>query len=205
MSVPTGFIHMSASTGLNSYARPCWGAEFICRGGPMCPPMLARWLNIDIGAIISIMKKSFRITLPYCFICLFVIASCDMPTISSNHAKQIDIQNWRYRDLIPGQSITVAYGDIANHTAKPITLVGASSPEVGEIEMHISSESQGMMTMREMEQILIEPGKTISFIEGGYHLMLFDPDIDQSKRAISIIFEFDDGQQVSVVASSFAL
>jgi copper(I)-binding protein len=51
-------------------------------------------------------------------------------------------------------------------------LIGASSPAFQAIHMHRSVESGGMSTMAPAERVEIEPGATVHFAPGGYHLML---------------------------------
>jgi len=68
--------------------------------------------------------------------------------------------------------------------------------------MHTHEMENGMMSMAQLDTVEVEPGKRLSFIEGGHHLMIFDPD---QKIVISgefdLTFEFDDGTQLDVVAS----
>jgi copper(I)-binding protein len=56
--------------------------------------------------------------------------------------------------------------------AEADTLMSASTPIADKIEMHTSSEENGMMKMRPMEWVPLEAGKVFSFEPGGSHLML---------------------------------
>lgn len=54
------------------------------------------------------------------------------------------------------------------------TLVSASSPDAGRVEMHESKMEGGMMTMAPIASIPVPANGTVEFRQGGKHLMLFD-------------------------------
>ena len=67
------------------------------------------------------------------------------------------------------------YLTIENPGVDADTLIGASSPIAGSVEIHESMlDGAGMMAMAPVDQLEIEPGDTVTFEPGGYHLMLLD-------------------------------
>lgn len=52
------------------------------------------------------------------------------------------------------------------------TLVSATTTVADQIEMHTSSEENGMMRMRPLPSVRLEPGKPFTFAPGGAHFML---------------------------------
>jgi copper(I)-binding protein len=69
-----------------------------------------------------------------------------------------------------GASIGAVYFQI--EASQGDTLLSASSPMADRIEMHESSEENGMIKMRPLTSVALAPGKPFSFAPGGAHLML---------------------------------
>lgn len=69
----------------------------------------------------------------------------------------------------------VVYLTIANDGRQPDRLVGARSGRCGKLEIHHTIVEDGRMSMAPVTQdLVIEPGASLAFEPGGYHLMLFD-------------------------------
>jgi copper(I)-binding protein len=76
--------------------------------------------------------------------------------------------------------------------AEADTLLSAATPFADRIEMHTSSEENGMMKMRPMEHVPLEAGKVFSFEPGGAHLMLIglrQPLVAGMQFPITLTFE----------------
>ena len=74
-----------------------------------------------------------------------------------------------------GAKVGGGYVTIENKGSTPDRLVGASGDIAGKIEVHEMAVTNGVMTMRPLDQGLpIEPGKTVKLAPGGYHLMMLD-------------------------------
>jgi hypothetical protein len=76
---------------------------------------------------------------------------------------------------LPGRAATVAYMEIENHTAKPVTLDAVSSPAFGRAEFHETTIADGIASMRPLAAVVIEAGSQLKFAPGGKHIMLIDP------------------------------
>ncbi|HYA38206.1 MAG TPA: copper chaperone PCu(A)C [Candidatus Methylomirabilis sp.] len=83
----------------------------------------------------------------------------------------ISARNARIR-LLPADLPLAGYFELVNQGKQPLTLVGASSPAFRTIHMHLSTAQNGKSTMLMIEGIEMNPGETLHFTPGGYHLML---------------------------------
>jgi len=53
-------------------------------------------------------------------------------------------------------------------------LVGVTSPAARAVELHVSRDEAGIMTMRPVDALPLPPGVAVSLAPGGYHAMLID-------------------------------
>lgn len=75
----------------------------------------------------------------------------------------------------PSVAHGAAYLDISVTGDTPAVLVGASSPASEGVEIHDMVMDDGVMRMRRIEQLEVEPGMTQRMRPGGgYHLMLMN-------------------------------
>ncbi len=74
----------------------------------------------------------------------------------------------------PGRMMAGFMG-LHNPTAAPIVLVDAHSPQFAHVEIHTMIMDEGVMRMRRLEQLRIEPGASINLAPGGLHLMFIEP------------------------------
>jgi copper(I)-binding protein len=72
----------------------------------------------------------------------------------------------------PGAPVGGGFLTITNKGREADTLVGASSPAAGHMEVHEMAMQDGVMKMRELEGGLpIPAGETVVLKPGGYHIM----------------------------------
>lgn len=95
----------------------------------------------------------------------------------SSESQKADVSN--EKDLIewvrpaPSGGTSAAYFIHKNELNEPDTLLSVSSSISGVSQVHESFETEdGMMGMREREQLIIQPGDSIRFEQGGIHVML---------------------------------
>jgi len=77
------------------------------------------------------------------------------------------------RGTPPGQSKTAAYMTLTNPTASLVRVVAVSSAQARAVEIHESSQVDGMWQMRRLEGLPIAPGASVNLQPGGIHLMVF--------------------------------
>ncbi|WP_396587617.1 copper chaperone PCu(A)C [Bermanella sp. R86510] len=79
------------------------------------------------------------------------------------------------RALPPTQPNTAAFFRLTNNSGDAVILKQVSSDIAAKAEYHTHSKGEnGMMAMRQLKQVVIEPKATVEFKPGGYHVMLFD-------------------------------
>lgn len=110
-------------------------------------------------------------------------------------AATLTISNPRIRALIPGQDTTAGYFDITNSGTTAVTLVSATSPHAHSIEIHTIIRDGAMVRMRQVDDVIIEPGTTEVFRTGGTHLMLFG--VEQLAAVNRIDFITASGKRIS--------
>ena len=93
---------------------------------------------------------------------------------TSAQATDLNASDGFIRESIPGTTISSAYMTLTNTSKKSVTLVGASSEISARIEIHEHSMSNGMMSMRQVESIVINSKDTVILQPSGLHLMIFD-------------------------------
>ncbi|MBT5330203.1 MAG: copper chaperone PCu(A)C [Porticoccaceae bacterium] len=101
--------------------------------------------------------------------------------------------------LIPGQSVSAGYLSITNAGDEDDRLISLSTEAAAMVQVHESAMSDGMMTMRHIESLLIPAGETIEFQPGGLHLMIMGVDQEAfSSDSIDLQLSFESGAVLSV-------
>lgn len=99
----------------------------------------------------------------------------------------------------PGAANGAAYVDITAFS-EPVTLVGASSPASGHVELHTMQMDGDMMQMRHVDEVRIEAGDTYAMRPGGgFHLMLIgltQPLQEGDQFPLTLIFA--EGEEIDV-------
>lgn len=87
---------------------------------------------------------------------------------------ELAIERARAGESNPVWNIAAAYFEAMNGTAQPMAIVGVTSPAARAVEMHETTITGGMMSMRQVERIVLEPYRRTRLQPGGSHLMLID-------------------------------
>jgi copper(I)-binding protein len=99
-----------------------------------------------------------------------------------------------------GAKIAGGYLTIENKGTSADRLVGGGGDVAGRVEMHEMAMDNGVMKMRPLDKgLAIEPGKTVKFAPGGYHLMLMDikQPLKQGDK-VPVTLEFEKAGKVTV-------
>lgn len=72
----------------------------------------------------------------------------------------------------PGAKIAGGYMVIRNTDSAPDRLIGATSPVSERVEMHVTSEDNGVMRMRQQESLPVPAEGRLELKPGAGHLML---------------------------------
>jgi copper(I)-binding protein len=95
------------------------------------------------------------------------IAACKPPM-----REPIEIDAARSMSTPPGASMGGAYMTIRSRDGD--VLLGASTPVAGSVEMHVTEQHEGMMSMRPLADVELKPGAAFEFAPAGSHFMLKD-------------------------------
>jgi copper(I)-binding protein len=104
------------------------------------------------------------------------------------------------RGLPPGQGVTAAFMRLENTGTESRSLVGAKTTVAERAEIHQHVHSDGMMSMRRVQDLPVPAGKKTTLQPGGYHLMLFGlkRPLKHGQR-IELGLEFDDGSTLKLL------
>ncbi len=105
------------------------------------------------------------------------------------------------RAMPPGPPNSAAYMTLQNSGASPVAVVAVATPVADAVEIHESVQEDGLWRMRELEQLRLAPGETLSLSPGGRHLMVLG--LRQRPVAgdsVSFQLTLDNGDMVQVQA-----
>ncbi len=92
-------------------------------------------------------------------------------TLAASDASGITVEHpWARASA--GEATTGAVYLTVTDNGRPDRLTGASTPAAAEAGLHESSEDNGVMKMRPLDGIALDPGKPVAFKPNGYHVML---------------------------------
>lgn len=139
--------------------------------------------------------------LKHVMLAVFALALCATPA-PADDVKAGDLvisQGWS-RATPGGAKVAGGYVTIENKGTTADKLIGGSADIAGKFEIHEMALDNGVMKMRPLDKgLTIEPGKTVKFAPGGYHLML-----EQLKKPLKqgdkvpLTLEFEKAGKVAV-------
>lgn len=130
---------------------------------------------------------------------VILLASCDdVGQAPQSSESSLMFDNARVRLPVAGRTVTAAYFDVTNRGETPLDIIGFTSDHPGlRVEIHESTEDDGMMRMRRLAQVTIPAKATVSFAPSGKHLMLFG--FDESAAEVTLAATLDGGETLPVV------
>jgi periplasmic copper chaperone A len=91
------------------------------------------------------------------------------------------------------------YFDLINSTDAAIKLIGASSPDCGQVMLHQSRNVNGVETMAPVQSLEVPAHESVSLGPGGYHLMCMSPNAKLSRgSSVPITLKFANGRAITV-------
>jgi len=123
-----------------------------------------------------------------------LVVGCE-PAISDSPRLEFD-DAW-IRAPVAGATVTAGYCEITNTGAESVAVTGfsATTPNV-RIEIHETTEADGMMRMRPLERLEIGPGETVPLAPGGKHLMLFG--FDDAMTGTTLVATLASGDTLEI-------
>jgi hypothetical protein len=92
--------------------------------------------------------------------------------LSAAEADQVAATDAYVRAVPPGQPNSASFMTLTNASSGDIVLKGAESPAAKVVELHTHTMSDGMMRMRQVEQIDLPAGQSVKLQPGGLHVMM---------------------------------
>lgn len=125
----------------------------------------------------------------------FVFLCLTLMFASLGHAAELaTVKDAWVRLPPPGANIAAAY--LTLETKQPLTLSGAQSPAAETVELHSMTMKNGIMEMRYLPTLALEPGKPVKLEPGGLHLMLIN--LKKPLKAgdsVQLVLNFKQGQR----------
>jgi copper(I)-binding protein len=105
------------------------------------------------------------------------------------------------REAPEGMTMTAGYLVIHNDLSRDVVIVGASSPDFGQVEFHNTVTENNVSRMRQERQVHVPAGGSVAFEPGGRHLMLMQAARDLKEGdEVTIELLFADGGQLHFTA-----
>lgn len=96
-----------------------------------------------------------------------------------------------------GMPMQAGFGRIENRCSAPATIVGASSPSYGSVELHETRVVEGVSKMRAVPELRIAPDGAAVLKPGGLHLMLMQPRVPlKAGSKVGVVFELSDRRKI---------
>ncbi|WP_299017917.1 copper chaperone PCu(A)C [uncultured Photobacterium sp.] len=114
------------------------------------------------------MKKITKLILSSAF-----FFSC-LTSAHDYNSGQLHIDHPWSKQVPPSSSVAAAFFEISNKGNENDTLIRAESPIAGKTELHAHIHEDGMMKMREVEEIVVPANGSKNLKPGSYHIMFFD-------------------------------
>lgn len=110
--------------------------------------------------------------------------------------------NGAYARATPPNAPTSAiFMQMNNNSEQTVSLVSASTPAAGRVELHTMLMDGDVMQMRQVEKIEVPAGKQVELKPGGLHLMLFDlanKFAEGEEVELTLVFSNGSQQQLTV-------
>lgn len=110
-------------------------------------------------------------------------------------APVLRVDNAWIRSPVAGRTVTAGYCEITNTGSAPVSITGFTAEGL-RVEIHETIDEDGMMRMRPVTGLDLDPGETVSLEPGGKHLMLFDFDPDLERAPIRAAIDGGGGQWI---------
>ena len=116
-------------------------------------------------------------------------------------ASPLIVEDLYIRATPPNSKNSAAFMVIKNADKKEIKLLAAGSKIADRVELHHHVMEDGLMKMRQVEEIIIKAGSSVTLQPGGYHVMFFNLKQPLKEgQSISLSLTFDNGEQLTVDA-----
>jgi len=129
---------------------------------------------------------------------LFTIVMLGMVVTAHAGQPPVSVSDARMRWL-PGDLPMAGYFVITSNAPGRLRLLGAASPAFGDVMVHRSLEESGVTHMAHVDGVDLNPGQSVAFAPGGYHLMLMGRTQElHAGEEVPVTLRFNDDQTLVV-------
>ena len=112
---------------------------------------------------------------------------------------QIEVSNSWIREAPPSVRVSVAYMLLRNNSNQPQKLLSVSSLDFHNIELHKTSNKDGMMLMEQQSELNIPAKEHIELKPNGYHLMMMGRKRELLEGdKVKMTLSFSDGNKLTI-------
>ena len=87
-------------------------------------------------------------------------------------AAEVNVDGAYVRAVPPGQMNSAAFMQLTNHDNQDISLIAATSDAAKNVELHTHTQDNGVMRMRQINEIKLPSEQKVTLQPGGLHIML---------------------------------
>ena len=98
-----------------------------------------------------------------------------MACSATEHEFDLQMTEGQVRAMLPGSTVTAAYGRFTNHGTEAIEIVAFSSDSFSQVGLHETRIVQGVSRMESRPSWTLQPGEELELKPGAMHLMLMEP------------------------------
>ncbi|MYL24707.1 copper chaperone PCu(A)C [Halomonas alkaliantarctica] len=132
---------------------------------------------------------------------LFSAATSALLLATTAHAAAINAVDAFVREVPPGSPATAAFMTLQNTSDTPVRLISADNDLTAHSELHNHVEVDGVMQMRQIEQIEVPANGEVNLAPGGLHLMLIGLESPVRKGdEVALTLRFDNGNTLELTA-----
>ncbi len=91
------------------------------------------------------------------------------------NACELSFESGWIGDAPPSSPMRAGYLRVVNPGAADVTITAASSPAFARVEMHETTEQDGVTRMRKLDPAVVPAQGELLFVPGGKHFMLINP------------------------------
>jgi copper(I)-binding protein len=125
-----------------------------------------------------------------------------LPWQQASAGEGLKVEQLWARASLAGVRNGIVYGRLADDGGAAVELVSASTPVADHVEFHEDNMTGGVMTMRPLDGIKVEPGQVVTLQPGGMHMMLVDLKRPLTAgQSFPLILKLADGGSVTVAVS----
>ncbi len=132
---------------------------------------------------------------------ILLLATLALTSTFASANSDVMIHNAYARATPPNAPTSAVFVTLMNKEETPRSIVSASSPASGKVELHTHVKEGDVMKMRQVDQISIPASGTVELKPGGLHIMLFDLQQDFIEgKSIEVTINFANGDQQTFTA-----